>query len=82
MLFLPKKNSKKINYISYLKDMKNSECNTAIINIFNKINIVEINSFIDGIECLNNSRKEFYKNIISYRYNIIKDIYTKLVNNE
>ena len=42
-----KKNGKKINYISYIKSMKNEECNRAICRMFEKIDINEINTFID-----------------------------------
>lgn len=34
----------------------------------------KINDFIDEINCLKNVRKEFYKNIINYRYEIIKKV--------
>ena len=40
--------------------------------------INEINYFIDGIECISDIRKKFYKEIISYRYNNLKNIYEKL----
>lgn len=40
--------------------------------------INEIHFFIDGIECISDIRKKFYKEIISYRYNNLKNIYEKL----
>ena len=43
-----------------------------------KVNINEINYFIDGIESISNVRKKFYKEIISYRYNNLENIYEKL----
>lgn len=73
-----KENGKKINYISYIKQVKNIECNEAIRNIFNDININKIMIFIDGISCINEIRKMFYKNIIKQRYDIIEKIYKKL----
>ena len=69
---------KKINYLMYIKETKNEECNKAINRIFNKIDLDKINSFIDEISCVSNVRKEFYKKIISLRYEIIKDIYKKI----
>ena len=75
-----KENSKKINYMTYIKSTKNKECNNAINRIFKKININEINSFIDRIECMSITRKEFYKKIIYYRYEILKNVYKKLNN--
>lgn len=73
-----KENGKKINYMSYIKQMKNIECNDAIRNIFNDININKIMIFIDGISCINEKRKEFYRNIIKQRYDIIEKVYKKL----
>lgn len=67
-----KENGKKINYMTFIKEMKNEECNSAIKRIFDKIDMEKINNFIDSIECLSNVRKEFYKNIIEKRYLILK----------
>ena len=67
-----KENGKKINYMTFIKEMKNEECNSAIKRIFYKIDMKKINNFIDSIECLSNVRKEFYKNIIEKRYLILE----------
>ena len=74
-----KENGKKINYMSYIKSMKNENCNDAISRVFTKINIEQINNFINEIECMSNTRKNFYKNIIGMRYEIIKNVY-KIIN--
>lgn len=58
--------------------MKNNECNNAIKNIFTKINIDPIIDFINNINCMSDTRKEFYKEIIKGRYKIIKTVYEKL----
>lgn len=76
-----KENGKKINYMTYIKSTKNEECNNAIRNVFKKINIGEINKFIDKIPSITIIRKEFYKKIIYYRYEILKSVYNKLNNN-
>ena len=73
-----KENGKKINYMSYIKQMKNPECNKAICRIFNNIKIEEINQFIDSIDCMSQVRKDFYKRIIEQRYLIIKEVYKKI----
>ena len=75
-----KENGKKLNYMSYIKQMKNQEVNEAVIRNFKNINIDEINSFIDTIESMSNERKNFYKSIINNRYEIIKKVYKKLKN--
>ena len=73
-----KENGKKINYMTYIKSMKNEECDNAINRVFKKINIVQINKFIDEIPCISVARKEFYKKIIYYRYEILQSFYNKL----
>ena len=65
--------------MSYIKSMKNENCNDAISRVFTKINIEQINNFINEIECMSNTRKNFYKNIIGMRYEIIKNVY-KIIN--
>ena len=70
-----KENGKKINYMSYIKQRKNSECNNAIKRIFNNIDINKIIEFIDKIETMSKVRKEFYKSIINCRYEIIRNVY-------
>lgn len=73
-----KENGKKINYMSYIKQMKNEECNNAIKRLFVNININEIRKFVDNIECMSDIRKEFYKRIIVQRYDIIKGVYESI----
>ena len=73
-----KESGKKINYISYIKGNKNDECNNAIKRVMERINIKEISNFIDNISCMSIDRREFYKKIINYRYDIIKEVYRKL----
>lgn len=74
-----RENGKRINYINYIKKMKNKECNDAIKEIFLDIKINEINKFIDEIEGISNIRKSFYKSIINYRYICIKDVYEIII---
>lgn len=74
-----KENGKKINSILYIKQMNNDYCNEAIIRTFKSIKINEIEEFIENIRCMSKMRKEFYKNIIKRRYEIIKEIYNKIV---
>lgn len=73
-----KENDKKINYITYIKSLKNEECNKAVLRIFPKIDIDRIDSFINSINCMAGERKEFYKKIIYSRYEILKEIYEKI----
>ena len=73
-----KEDDKKINYICYIKSMKNQDCNNALIRMFERIDIIKINNFIDEISCISNIRKEFYKKLISLRYDIIREVYNKI----
>lgn len=70
-----KENGKKINYTTYIKQMKNEECNKAIKRLLLNIDIKEINNFIDKVECMSKIRKDFYKNMIEMRYEILKEVY-------
>lgn len=73
-----KENNKKINYITFIKNKKNSECNEALKRMFNKFDIEKIDSFINDISCISDVRKDFYKKIISMRYDILKKVYNEL----
>ena len=77
-----KENGKKINYVRYIQDCKenkNKDCIEAIIRIFPQINIEEINKFIMEIPCISNTRKNFYKEIINFRYEIMKEVCEKIM---
>ena len=73
-----KENGKKINYMSYIKQMKNKECNNAIKRVFKNIEIEKIKYFIDDIEEMSNIRKEFYINLVNYRYEVLKETYNNI----
>ena len=74
-----KENGKKINYMSFIKEHKNQDCNNAIRRIMPKVNMENINEFIDGIDCMQDIRKAFYKNIILIRYQILLDTFNKII---
>ena len=42
------------------------------------INIEKIEKLIDSIECISNIRKNFYKQIIEQRYDILKKVYENI----
>lgn len=70
-----KENNKKINPIAYLKSRNNKDALDALKRVFNKINMDEIIKFIDNIVCISKERKNFYKNILTIRFNELKKIY-------
>ena len=73
-----KENGEKINYMPYIKSLKNEDCNNALLRNFTKISLEKINEFINNISCISISRKEFYKKIISIRYKIVEKSYKEL----
>lgn len=73
-----KEDGKKINYMVYIKSMKNENCNDAVKEIFHQININQIKEFIDEISYISEERKAFYLNIIKQRYTIIETVYKSL----
>ena len=62
---------KKINYRDYLLSTDDRDCLNSIVNIIPKINISKIRDIVDGIECLDDLQREFYKTMLSERYSII-----------
>lgn len=50
----------------------------AVYIILTFISVKEINKFIMEIPCISNTRKKFYKEIINFRYDIIKCIYDEM----
>ena len=72
-------NDKKINYFDYISSLENEDCNKALLRIFPKIDMEEINNIIDNTQSISDIRKEFYKKILSMRYEkILKFSYNKL----
>ena len=54
--------------LEMIKHLENEDCNKALLRIFPKINLEEINSIIDKTPFISDIRKEFYKKIINMRY--------------
>ena len=50
-----------------------------LCRVIKNINLAEIETFIDNIEGMSKTRKEFYKKIIKIRYEIIKEVATTLL---
>lgn len=72
-------NDKKINYFDYISSLQNEDCNKALVRIFPKINVKQINKIIEETPYISEIRREFYKKILSMRYEkILKYSYEKL----
>ncbi len=73
-----KYNGAKIKYYDFVTSLKNEDCMEALIRIYPKINIEQINRIIDEIPCITDIRKTFYKIVIKYKYeDILKVAYKK-----
>lgn len=76
-----KLNGRKINYYDFLKAAEYDECNDALIRIVPRIEIEQINTFIDEIEYISELQKKFYKTYIQARYEkVIMNAYENVMN--
>lgn len=66
-----KYNERKINYFDFLMAAENDECNAALKRMFPRINMVEINAFIDIVPYISELQKQFYKYYLNARYELI-----------
>lgn len=73
-------NDKKINYHIFINSLENKECNDAILRMMAKIDIDKIKQIIDNTPYISDVRKNFYKTILSERYEkILVPAYEKVV---
>ena len=63
-----KQNERKINYYDFLTAAENEDCNAAVLRIVERIDMDEIDAFIEGIELVSELQKEFYKTYLRARY--------------
>lgn len=72
-------NDKKINYYTFINSLENKECNDALLRIMPKINMDRICLIIDNTPYISEIRKQFYKTILSKRYEkILMPAYEKI----
>ncbi|MBP3209835.1 MAG: HipA domain-containing protein [Oscillospiraceae bacterium] len=64
-------NDRKINYYDFITKADDPECLAALKRIFPRINLSEIDAFVDSVEPLTNLQREFYKTYIHARYELI-----------
>lgn len=63
-----KLDGRKINYYDFLMSAEEPECNAAIQRMVPKINMEQINGFIDEVPFITELQKTFYKRYISARF--------------
>ena len=63
-----KENNRKINYFDFLTSCNDNNCIEAVKRITERINLDDINAFIDDVPYISELQKEFYKKYIAARY--------------
>lgn len=63
-----KQNGKKLNYYDFLMSTEEPECYEALKRVVPRVNIEQINSFIEEVPYISELQKTFYKRYISARY--------------
>ena len=53
-------NGEKISYKEYINSLSNPDCTDALLRVYPKINIRNINEFINNMDEISDIRKEFY----------------------
>ncbi len=75
-----KLNGVKSSYYEVINSHQFKECDTALKTVFNRINMEEINRFIDSLDCISDIHKKFYRHILKSRYELIlKNAFEKIV---
>ena len=69
----------KSSYFDIISSLQFEECNKALVRIVEKIDFAKIEALIDGVEQISEKRTEFYKVMLSERYEkILITSYKKL----
>ena len=66
-----KQNGKRINYLDFITSCENNDCCKALKRIKSRINMKEIYEIIDASPMITEVRKQFLKEVIKARNEII-----------
>lgn len=66
-----KLNGRKINYYDFLSHAQNEDCNEALKRIVPRMDMKEIEGFIEQLSGVSDLQKEFYKQYLNARYELI-----------
>ena len=73
-------NGKKSSYYEVIYSLEFSECNRALQNVYQRINLHEIENLIEETPLISEMQKRFYKHMIYARYEkILKASYNRLM---
>ena len=75
-----KDNGARIKYFEFITNLKNEDCNNALIRMYDKINLDKIFKLINEIDIISNTRKEFYCEVIKGKYKEILTVAYKRLN--
>lgn len=59
---------KKISYFDFISSLQNEECTSALLRVYPKISMDKISQVIDATPIISDTRKQFYKSMLSQRY--------------
>ena len=62
---------RKINYYDFLSSAENEDANAALLRITPRIDMEQIENFIDQVSGINELQKQFYKTYVRARYDLI-----------
>ena len=70
---------KKTSYYKVINSLQFKQCNTALVRIYNRINMEALYKLIDDLDCITPTHKQFYKEMLQNRdEKILKSSYEKL----
>ncbi len=80
-------NEKIVNPLKYIESMQNKDCNDALLEIFPKMNLEEIQKMFDeipfdenGVIVITKAQKDLYIKVLEYRINnVLKPVYNQLL---
>ncbi len=75
-----KMNGRKINYYDFLSRAENVDCNEALKRIAPRINMESIEKLINAVPCITDLQKDFYKQYLNKRYELMIRPAYELVN--
>ena len=77
-----KLHGRKSSYYEVISSLEFEQCNQALLAMMERIDMNEILGFVDSIDCISNTHKDFYKHMLVSRYRLIlQDSATKLTEN-
>ncbi|MCQ2771685.1 MAG: HipA domain-containing protein [Bacilli bacterium] len=73
-------NGKKSSYYEVISSLSFEKCNEQLKWVMDRLNMDRIYNFIDGISCISDIQKSFYKTMLKHRYEkILLSSYEKLI---